>query len=237
MDKSISVFLPTRKGSERVKNKNTRTFAGINGGLLRIKLEQLLRVKNINEIVLSSNDEESLKIGKEFESKTDKIKVIERPDFLALSSTNLSDLVNYVPSICANENILWTHVTSPFVSHEDYENVIEMYFKELTNGYDSLMSVKPFQNFLWDSEKGGIINKNSELKWPRTQDLKLWYEVDSAIFISSKMVYKYENDRIGKTPFLYKQIGIKSFDVDWEEDFELAEIIFKNKFNDYTLGL
>ena len=33
MDK-IAFFLPTRKGSERVKNKNTRPFAGIEGGLI-----------------------------------------------------------------------------------------------------------------------------------------------------------------------------------------------------------
>ena len=44
MDK-ISFFLPTRKGSERVKNKNTRPFAGIKGGLVENKIKQLLSCK------------------------------------------------------------------------------------------------------------------------------------------------------------------------------------------------
>lgn len=38
----IAFYLPTRKGSERVKNKNTRNFAGIEGGLVENKLNQLL---------------------------------------------------------------------------------------------------------------------------------------------------------------------------------------------------
>ena len=34
MSEKIAFFLPTRKGSERVKSKNTRPFAGIEGGLV-----------------------------------------------------------------------------------------------------------------------------------------------------------------------------------------------------------
>ena len=30
----VAFFLPTRKGSERVKNKNTKPFAGIEGSLV-----------------------------------------------------------------------------------------------------------------------------------------------------------------------------------------------------------
>ena len=35
MGNKIAFFLPTRKGSERVRNKNTRPFAGIEGGLIK----------------------------------------------------------------------------------------------------------------------------------------------------------------------------------------------------------
>lgn len=59
------VFLPCRKGSQRVPNKNTRSFAGIEGGLLRIKLEQLLACKKIDKIYLSSDDEVVLNIGRD----------------------------------------------------------------------------------------------------------------------------------------------------------------------------
>lgn len=44
MKERIAFFLPTRKGSERVKNKNTKPFAGIEGGLMENKIKQLVEL-------------------------------------------------------------------------------------------------------------------------------------------------------------------------------------------------
>ena len=52
MDK-IAFFLPTRKGSERVVNKNTRTFAGVEGGILKIKLQQYRTPRKIMSFINS----------------------------------------------------------------------------------------------------------------------------------------------------------------------------------------
>lgn len=224
----ISVFLPTRKGSERVINKNTRDFAGIEGGLLKLKLTQLLSSHVIYEIILSTDDPSSIIVAESFQSK--RIKIIERPEDLALSSTSLVDLVRYVPTICKSEHILWTHVTSPFVIADDYNAICEKYLRQLKVGHDSLMTVKPIRNFIWDKHQNDLINRINNEKWPRTQDLKVYYEIDSAVFLSSRANYlKYDN-RLGKYPYLYEMDGIKSFDVDWEEDFKLAEILFKGLY-------
>lgn len=225
---TISVFLPTRKGSERVINKNTRSFCGHKNGLLEIKLNQLLKTKLIHEIILSSNDEASLEYGKRISKNDSRLKIIERPEILALSSTNLIDLVKYVPLICNMSHILWTHVTSPFVMAEDYDNAIKSYFQAINDGFDSLMSVKKIQNFIWSKETDDLINRITDVKWPRTQDLAPLYEIDSAFFIASKDVYLSNQDRIGIKPFLMEQLGHKSFDVDWEADFEMAELIYKH---------
>jgi N-acylneuraminate cytidylyltransferase len=228
--KQMTVFLPTRKGSERVSNKNTRPFASFKNGLLELKLRQLLDVKLIDEIILSTNDEYSIEIGIGFSKIDDRVKVIVRPDTLASSATDLVDLVRYVPGICSNQHILWTHVTSPFVTADNYDAAIQVYFLQLEAGFDSLMSVKRFQNFLWSKDKKDIINRKDNKKWPRTQDLEELYEVDSAVFIAGKDVYTNESDRIGKNPFLFVQEGLQSFDVDWQEDFELAEVIYSNLY-------
>ena len=47
----ITVFIPCRAGSERVPEKNTRSFAGLDGGLLKIKLDQILRIKLVDKII------------------------------------------------------------------------------------------------------------------------------------------------------------------------------------------
>ena len=72
-------------------HKNTRVFAGVEGGLLRIKLEELLKAEMIDEIILSSNDDEVLRIGEEMRS--DNIRVLRRPEELCASSTSTDEVV------------------------------------------------------------------------------------------------------------------------------------------------
>lgn len=227
--RSISVFLPTRKGSQRVKNKNTRPFASFEGGLLELKLKQLIDLKSVGEIVLSTNDEKCIEIAKKISIHSNKINIVPRPDSLALDTTKLTDLISYVPTICQGEHILWTHVTSPFTESTAYDNAVKLYFESLSDGFDSLMSVRQFKNFLWSNEKRDIINRtNNELRWPRTQDLAELYEIDSAIFLTNRDTYIKKHDRIGINPILFCQKEIQSFDIDWEDDFVIAEAIYES---------
>jgi N-acylneuraminate cytidylyltransferase len=59
----IVFFLPTRKGSERVLQKNTREFAKISGGILHLKLQQLLDLDLPYPIVISTNDEVTIEVA------------------------------------------------------------------------------------------------------------------------------------------------------------------------------
>lgn len=224
---SLAIFLPTRSGSERVKNKNTRQFAGFEGGLLELKLSQLVDMQ-VDEIILSSNDKASIKIAEKFQSGNSKLKIDVRPDHLAASSTSLTDLIKYVPNLTTCEHILWTHVTSPMVTGDIYLKCIEEYFKNINRGFDSLMSVTPFQNFLWNEDYNDLINRKGNERWPKTQDLKTLYEINSAIFITPREIYENDLDRVGKKPFLYEMNKLESLDVDWEEDFKIAETVYES---------
>ena len=223
----VSFFLPVRKGSQRVINKSTRRFADLPGGLLELKIRQLLESELLDEIVLSTNDEEAIRIAKGILDPKNRLRIEPRPDHLCVDTTPLSDLIHYVPSIIQNEHILWGHVTTPFVLGADYDLVIEQYWKDLANGHDSLLSVSAFQNFLLNSE-GRVFNSNSsEFKWPRTQDLPTLYEVNHAVFLAPRKVYVEKNNRLGSNPALYKMDKIKSWDIDWEDDFAMAEAIYE----------
>ena len=56
MKGKVNVFLPMRAGSERILEKNTKTFADIPGGLCKIKLEQLILCDLVEKIIVSTND-------------------------------------------------------------------------------------------------------------------------------------------------------------------------------------
>ena len=220
---TIAFFLPTRKGSERVKKKNTRPFADVEDGLIGNKIAQLVKSRLIDEIIVSSNDEECIKIAEKYNDS--RIRIIERPECLCTSQTNLQDLIMYVPTITEAEHILWGHVTTPIIGAEEYDKAIKRYYASLEEGYDSLVGVKELRNFLLNHE-GRIINNTTDIPWPRTQDLETLYEINHTMFIASRGVYQEKKNRLGDRPYLYVMNGMLSFDIDWEEDFKMAEMIY-----------
>ena len=227
MNNSVGFFLPVRKGSQRVINKSTRPFADLEGGLLELKLRQLIQCELLSEIVLSTNDEVALEIAQSMEDNQGKLRIVVRPDELCLDSTPLLKLIEYVPSVVKSDHILWGHVTTPFVEALDYDSIIRQYFLDLDSGFDSLLTVCPFQNFLLN-ESGRVFNSNSkEFSWPRTQDLPKLFEVNHAVFMAPRSVYLERKNRLGINPSLFEMDKIKSWDIDWEEDFTVAEAIYE----------
>lgn len=229
MSDRIAFFLPTRKGSQRVINKNTRPFANIEGGLLELKIKQLIQINNVDEIILSTNDEECIKIAEPFLKESSKLKIIERPDELCLDTTNLQDLITYVPTITEADHILWGHVTTPLADAQVYEEAIDAYLKKLGEGFDSLVSVLELKNFLLN-KKGELINNTTAIPWPRTQDLEALYEINHAVFLASRNIYQNDKNRLGTKPYLFPMDKIKSMDIDWEEDFYIVEELYKSRY-------
>jgi len=218
-------FLPTRKGSQRVKDKNTRPFAGIEGGLLENKLQQLVGIRGVDEIILSTNDEKCVQIASKYLSVVPNLRIVTRPDGLCLDTTNLLDLIKYVPTITDAEHIIWGHVTTPMADAETYGEALELYWEKRKAGYDSLVGVVELRNFLLD-EGGAQINNSTGLSWPRTQDLSPLYEINHTVFIASKETYVRQGNRLGEHPFLYVMDKVKSYDVDWIDDFMMAELMY-----------
>lgn len=221
----IAFFLPVRAGSQRVRNKNTKPFAGMKGGLLANKLRQLSSMKNVKEVILSTNDIPAIEIAEAVKPEFSNLRILKRPDCLCDSSTNLKDLIRYVHGITDCEHILWGHVTTPLVHGAIYDKAVKVYFEARNNGYDSLISVSSFRNFLLD-EEGRMVNNTTGLEWPRTQDLTPLYEINHAMFIAPRSLYA-EGRRSGSHPKLYELDKLRSHDVDWDDDFAIAEALYK----------
>ena len=220
---NIVAFLPVRKGSQRIKNKNTKKFCGIIGGLTHIKISQLLKSKYIKKIIVSTNDNQVKKIVRTF--KNNQILIDDRPDKLANSNTSTDSLIKYVSKIISYDYILWTHTTSPFIHSRIYDKIIKSFFENHLQ-FDSLMTVTKIQKFLWNYK--GPINYNPKLeKWPRTQFLKPIYEINSGAFIANIDIYKKKMDRVGKNPFLYELKEHEALDIDWKIDFEISEMLWR----------
>lgn len=219
---TVSVFLPCRKGSERVPKKNIKPFASIEYGLVELKLNQLLSCDVIDEVVLSTNDEEILTFASTIDNS--KLRVHKRIDSLCTSTTSTDDLVAHALDLIPDGHILWTHVTSPFINAQVYQDIVARYFNCLGQGYDSLMTTTLIHGFLWD-ELAPINYDRCKEKWPRTQTIAPVHEINSGVFLNSTENYRKLEDRIGNKPFLYPINKITAHDIDWHEDFVIAEAI------------
>jgi CMP-N-acetylneuraminic acid synthetase len=221
----VIAFLPCRKGSERVPRKNLRPFGPFEHGLIEIKLGQLLACTAIDRVVLSTNDDEIMTVASHL-GAGGRLIIHHRAEALSSSATSTDDLVAHaadlIVPLSAYSHILWTHVTSPFVSTSHYELIVAEYMHGLMEGHDSLMTTTPLYSFLWSNT--GPLNYDRALeKWPRTQSLIPVQEVNSAGFLAPASIYTAHRDRIGTHPKLYPLSKLVSMDIDWEEDFLIAE--------------
>tara|TARA_B100000579_G_C22839108_1_gene860443 strand:+ start:1247 stop:1927 length:681 start_codon:yes stop_codon:yes gene_type:complete len=219
----IVAFLPCRSGSQRVKNKNIRKFSKYKFGLFQLKIKQLLNVREINKIIVSTDDLKIINFLKK--NKFKKVNFIKRPKRLATNKTKTDDLIIYASKLFDNkDHILWTHVTSPLFGSEDYRKAIKIY-KSKIKKYDTLIGSNVIQDFIFNQKKP-INYDYKKTYWPNTQNLKKLYKINNTIFLTSAINYKKKNNRIGSKHFFFNVEKIKSIDVDSNEDFKMAEKIF-----------
>ncbi len=231
----ISFFIPIRKGSKRVKNKNIKPLPGFKYGVTELKLKQLNKLKNLLEKTKTQKlkrfefiiSTDCLKT-KKFVSRFDWIKVHNRPKKLA-TDDSLDLLIKEVPKICNGEYILWTHVTSPFFDEIDYINFLNTFFKTRLAKNKSAFSADILNKFIFKRGIGWISHNVKKKKWPRTQDLKDIYTANSAAFIAHKDIYKKFNDRICNNTIPIKSRENSGFDLDNKKDFIELRKFLKEK--------
>jgi CMP-N-acetylneuraminic acid synthetase len=233
----ISFFIPIRKGSKRVINKNTRPLPGFKVGLTEIKVNQLMKfqqlVKKRNpklfkkfEFIVSTNCKKVKKFVKNFRW----IKVHNRENALS-TDDSLDKLCKKVPEICNGKYILWTHVTSPKFNENDYYNFLSDFFKKNTKKKlsESAFSADKLQKFVFSIKDKWISHNTSKKKWPRTQDLSKLYTANSAVFFATaKSYYKYQ-DRLSNKPTPIMSRKQSGYDIDDLNDFKMFQKELKNE--------
>lgn len=218
MRKKITAIIPVRKGSQRVKNKNFKEFAGTN--LLKIKLKTLIEVKTIDNIVISTDSEEAIRIAKEFG-----VEHHIREEYYASSKCNNSEFYENLAKNIEGDFLMYTPVTAPLIKVKTYYDFINR-FTNVYGEYDSMLTSTYVKDHMW--LEGKPVNYDPT-NAPNTQDLpnimKLTYGIN---IISRKNMIKCKNV-VGKSPTFYLLEGEETIDIDTPLDFKFAEYLYKNK--------
>jgi len=211
----IKALVAVRSGSMRVQNKNLRPFAG--SSLLEVKLEQLKRIKNLDGIIVNSNDDTMLSIAEKMGCET-----VKRDPYYASNEVSMSDVYKNMAENCDCDVIAYINVTNPLLKDETIEKAIEEY-KNMKD-FDSLNSAHLVKEFMFLDNKP----VNYDLKnQPRSQDLPDYYALNFAINIISKEKMIECKNVVGEKPWIYGIDEIEATDIDNPIDFDFSEFVFQ----------
>ena len=219
MGKIIKAVIPVRAGSRRLPNKNILPFGKSN--LLTHKIRQLKEIKNIDEIIVSTDSDKMIDIAIQ-----EGISYQKRPDeFCDEKTKTFNEVVEYIATTVETDILVWTTCVCPLVRTESIKNGIET-FLNLNKKYDSVVSARLLKEYIFDETKP--INFSIENHVP-SQKLPNWHTINNGFFIANakdmanwKFVY-------GKKPYLYEITKFEAIDIDDEFDFQIAEMIYKLK--------
>ena len=152
------------------------------------------------------------------------MKIVERPLELRGHDVSMNKIIDYDISQFPADLYLQTHSTNPLLGVETITAAIERFIENKSNK-DSLFSVTRFQTRFY-TENGEALNHDPGVLI-KTQDLPLLYEENSCIYIFTKEAFEKNKRRIGDNPILFEIDQLEAIDIDVEEEFVLAEKLYK----------
>ncbi len=211
-------LIAARSGSERVKNKNIRPFAG--RSLLEYKIKQLLRLKALDGVVVNSNDDEILLIALHMGCET-----IKREQVYADAATQMSDVYVNMAENFPEDIVVYCNVTNPLINDTTITSAIELFCQN----HGEILSVNTahvIKEFLYLN--GNPINYDPR-RQPRSQDLPDIFALNFAVnVIARDDMIKYKNIIAPRYVLLPIQ-EYEAVDIDTMLDFKIAEILFERR--------
>ena len=215
--KKLTAVIPVRQGSQRVKNKNFRSFAG--KSLLEHKIE-IVKQLPVDDIIINTDSENAIEIAQQYG-----INYFRREPYYASSECTNSEYHEYLAKVTEAENILIAQVTAPLIKLETFKEGIDIYFN---SNSDSLMSVKDIKEFIWYKDKP--VNYSLDYA-PNSQDLPDYFAPTFGLILVNREAMLTSRTFICSNPYFYKVSQTESIDIDTSLDFEFAEFLFKQQYN------
>ena len=222
----IIAFIPAKKNSQGLKNKN---FKKINNLLLfELAILNAKKSKFIDKIYLSSDSDMILKKGIEH-----KVDIIKRKKSLCTNSATANSIIldfiknNLEKNQEKNYIIVYLQPTSPFRNNGHIDDSIDYFLKKKLKTLLSVTENKNFfKSFTMDKKTLNPFFK-SEFVTSNRQKLKKTYSPNGAIYIF------YVSDFIKNKKINFLKSGyfimnkIESIDIDDECDYEIAKNLSK----------
>jgi N-acylneuraminate cytidylyltransferase len=184
--------------------------------MLEIKVNQALRLKDVSNVIVTSDDDEMLKIASDLGATP-----MKRDPYFASDTVPMGDVYVHLATILGCKDILWTPVTSPLIKDETIQECIDIY-KNNTD-YDSVVTTNIIKEYMWLD--GKAINYDPK-NHPRSQDLPDIYALNFAANILPREIMIKNKNILGDNFYAHMIDEVEAVDVDTEHEFMLAELLY-----------
>lgn len=228
-NKKILALIPARGGSKGLPGKNIKPLMG--EPLIVWTIRQAKNSRYIDNIIVSTDDEEIAEISKKYKAQVPFL----RPKELATDDAKSIDAVLHTIGWMKKNNksfdlIVLLQCTSPFRISEDIDRAIELLFFKKAQAIVSVCKTKhhPYcanklreNGCMKDFLKPEVINKNR-------QELPNFYRINGAIYLAYCDYIQKQKSFFSDNTFAYVMPQERSLDIDDEIDFIFAEALAKH---------
>lgn len=208
-------MIPIKLNNERVPGKNVKKFSD-GTPLMELIQRACLGAKTVDEVYVYCSNEnvKPYIIGG--------VKLLRRNKCLDGNGVNCNDIIREFMKEVDADIYVASHATGPFTRSES----IDVCVKAVASGkYDSAFLAKRMQGFLW--KDGSALNFDIQ-HFPRTQDLEPIYSEAPGAYVFTKETFTKYQRRVGIKPYIHEISEIESRDIDYPDDFLIADAIYMN---------
>ena len=211
----VVAVIPVKLNSERVPGKNIREFYD-GTPLCKLIFDTISSSEVIDESYCFCSDDRIV------EFLPENIGFLKRSESLDKSTTTMNEILASFISKVDSDIYVLANVATPFVKPSTISVCVNAV---RSSEYDSALSVEALHDFLWVD--GKPFNYNPE-DIARTQDLPIIYKETTGIYVFTKDLFLKHNRRVGYGPYLHEVGLVEGTDIDYLEDFEVADAIYKD---------
>lgn len=210
----VVAVIPARAGSQRVENKNMRSFGDTT--LFEYKLQKIVDSGLFSDVVVNTDMQSAVDMAARYGVKSH-----WREVYYASSACTNSEYFEYLARTTDCDVLAYCPCTSPFIRVETMSKCISALAADPQ--CDSVLTVSAIKEFLWLEGKPLNYEPNNA---PNSQDLPNVQAINFGFALTLRDAMIARRNIVGARPLFIETKGIEKVDIDLPLDFFLAEKIY-----------
>lgn len=223
------IVIPARGGSKGIPRKNIKSLGG--KPLIWYSLNVARQLVDDSHICLTTDDDEIIEVAERYGLAVP----FKRPAYLATDKVGTYEVLLHAVEFYENggesfDSVVLLQPTSPFRLVEHVKHAMSLF----TSDIDMVVSVKkassnPYYDCFEEDEQGFLKISKGDGSITRRQDAPAVYEYNGSVYVINVKSLKKSNMASFKKVVKYEMPDEYSIDIDTPLDWQIAELMLKNK--------